>query len=382
MSEKFHCLMNLSLQLAVPSQRNIYVGGSRMIKTGIYFLLCLSVVASTTGCLGRRMAAQSTVDAMRAEQMELVDRYYRLESNYRKAERELERLRKIHGVEASGDEGTSESTDEPDSTISSNDSQASPQGRSSSADKTLRYEDPADEFVAIEQAAKLRQLARDEGDARELLSVQEISDSSQLDLLTTEVDAEIRDWRVTHVVVNPLLTKGRNIDGHYGDDGLTLVIEPRNADDDYVPAAGPLTISVIDPEESGEEQRIGLWNLTSEEVEPRVYYPGESGQGIQLTLPWQVHSPRHRKLLIFVRYETSDGELLETSGEVRILLPQAGISSWQTRQTPIMQVDHQEDVEPASEVRQASALEPAPPVREGSRIPPSRLARPRWSPYR
>ncbi|MEC8509651.1 MAG: hypothetical protein VXZ53_21910, partial [Planctomycetota bacterium] len=69
-------------------------------------------------------------------------------------------------------------------------------------------------------------------------------------------------------------------------------------------------------------------------------------------------------------------------GEVRILLPQAGISSWQTRQTPIMQADHQEDVEPASEVRQASALEPAPPVREGSRIPPSRLARPRWSPYR
>ena len=115
----------------------------------------------------------------------------------------------------------------------------------------------------------MRQLARDEDDAGELLSVQEISDSSQLDLLTTEVDAEIRDWRVTHVVVNPLLTKGRNIDGHYGDDGLTLVIQ-HNADDDYVPAAGPLTISVIDPEESGEEQRIS-WNLTSEEVEPRLY---------------------------------------------------------------------------------------------------------------
>ena len=139
-SEKFHRLMNLSLQLAVPSQSNIYVGGSRMIKTGIYFLLCLSVVASTTGCLGRRMAAQSTVDAMRAEQMELVDRYYRLESNYRKAERELERLRKIHGVEASGDEGSSESTGEPDSTISSNDSQASPQGRSSSC---LLYTSPS-----------------------------------------------------------------------------------------------------------------------------------------------------------------------------------------------------------------------------------------------
>ena len=160
------------------------------------------------------------------------------------------------------------------------------------------------------------------------------------------------------------------------------MIEPRNADDVYVPAAAPLTISVIDPEESGEEQRIGLWNLTAEEVEPRVYYPGESARGIQLTLPWQNHSPRHRKLLIFVRYETSDGELLETSGEVRILLPQAGISSWQTRQTPIMQVDYQEDVESASEVRRASLLESEPSVRKGSRIPPSRLARPRWSPYR
>ena len=382
MSETPHRVMTLSFQLAVPSQSNISVGGSRMIKTGIYVLLGLFVVASTTGCLGRRMAVQSTVDAMRAEQMELVDRYYRLESNYRKAERELDRLRKIHGVDASGDEGNSESTGEPDPTISSSNRQVSPQGQFYPPDNTLRYEDPADEFVAIEQAAKSRQQARDEVDTRELLSVQEISDSSQPGRLNTEVDAEIRDWRVTHVVVNPLLTKGRNIDGLYGDDGLTLVIEPRNADDDYVPAAGPLTISVIDPEESGEEQRIGLWDLTSEEVEPRVYDPGESGQGIQLTLPWQVHSPRHRKLLIFVRYETSDGELLETSSEVRVLLPQTGISSWQTRQTPIMQVDYQEDVEPASEVRQASALETAAPVRKGSKIPPSRLARPRWSPYR
>ena len=41
-----------------------------MIKTGIYVLLGLFVVASTTGCLGRRMAVQSTVDAMRAEHKE------------------------------------------------------------------------------------------------------------------------------------------------------------------------------------------------------------------------------------------------------------------------------------------------------------------------
>ena len=110
MSKKFHCLTNLSLQLAVPSQPQHLRRWIKAVKTESTFALPF-VVASTTGCLGRRMAAQSTVDAMRAEQMELVDRYYRLESNYRKAERELERLRKIHGG-GFGRRRTSESTDE------------------------------------------------------------------------------------------------------------------------------------------------------------------------------------------------------------------------------------------------------------------------------
>jgi hypothetical protein len=359
-----------------------------MIKTGLLSLFVILMVVAPSGCVGRRIAMQSTVDAMRAEQMELVDRYYRLESNYRKAERELARLRKIHGEDAGVDlEGADaeESALGPGEGTSGARRYEGDESGSGLVDhapaNSLRYEDPITEDTIATLDLNSPPPGPKDSD-RQSAGETEPSDS---DWTTPASPPEIRDWRITHVVINPLLSKGKNIDGRYGDDGLSLVIEPRNADDKYVPASAPLTISLIDPEESGEEQRIGLWKLTAEEVEPRIYHQGEASHGIQLTLPWQNHAPRNRKLLVFVRYETPEGEQLETSSEISVLLPQAGISSWQPRETPIMQVDYQEPLdagETSFEVQPASATQSSFPENRGSKIPASRLARPRWSPYR
>ena len=362
-----------------------------MIKTVLPSLFVLLMVVALPGCVGRRIAMQSTVDAMRAEQMELVDRYYRLESNYRKAERELARLRKIHGEDAGID---LESTESSEPTAGAGEGTAGSyryEGLDVGggvADNTppnvLRYEDPITEDTIATLDLQDATSAPD-GSELQPLRAAEGSESDEPTSAATQPVSEIRDWRITHVVINPLLSKGKNIDGLYGDDGISLVIEPRNADDRYVPSPGPLTISLIDPEEAGEEQRIGLWKLTAEEVEPRVYHQGDKSHGIQLTLPWQNHAPRNRKLLVFVRYETPDGEQLENSSEINVLLPQAGISSWQSRETPIMQVDYQEPVDPQEssfEVQPATATRTSFPENRGSKIPASRLARPRWSPYR
>jgi hypothetical protein len=362
-----------------------------MIRTGLLSLFVVLLVVAQSGCVGRRIAMQSTVDAMRAEQMELVDRYYRLESNYRKAERELARLRRVHGEDAGldlegdgGEESSSAAEEGTSGVYRYEESDAGSGVVENTPPNTLRYEDPITEDTIATLDLQTAPQAR-EGSGLQPVGETDALESDWTPPSTAQSTPEIRDWRITHVVINPLLSKGKNIDGRYGDDGITLVIEPRNADDKYVPASAPLTISLIDPEESGEEQRIGLWKLTAEEVEPRVYQPSDKSHGIQLTLPWQNHAPRNRKLLVFVRYETPEGEQLETSNEINVLLPQAGISSWQPRETPIMQVDYKEPVETREssfEVQPAAASQTSFPENRGSKIPASRLARPRWSPYR
>ena len=60
------------------------------------------------------------------------------------------------------------------------------------------------------------------------------------------------DPRVTHIVVNPFLTTGHDFDHKAGDDGVSVVIEPRNADDRFVPISGSISIAVIDPALDGE----------------------------------------------------------------------------------------------------------------------------------
>ncbi|MGE0757226.1 MAG: hypothetical protein AB7O38_09410, partial [Pirellulaceae bacterium] len=60
------------------------------------------------------------------------------------------------------------------------------------------------------------------------------------------------DPRVTHIYLNPLLTGGGNFDDQPGDDGLVVVIEPRNRSDLFVPLAGPVSVVLLDPQQAGE----------------------------------------------------------------------------------------------------------------------------------
>ncbi|MEX2176789.1 MAG: hypothetical protein WD872_20650 [Pirellulaceae bacterium] len=43
------------------------------------------------------------------------------------------------------------------------------------------------------------------------------------------------DNKVTHLFLNPVLTGGSDLDGQPGDDGLSVVVEPRNSADQYLP---------------------------------------------------------------------------------------------------------------------------------------------------
>lgn len=138
------------------------------------------------------------------------------------------------------------------------------------------------------------------------------------------------DGRVTHLFLNPLLTRGANFDSQPGDDGLALVFEPRNQAGEFVPHAAPLSIVVLDPTKSGDAARVARWNLDEKLVRQRISHSNGT-RGIHLQLPWAGGTPETSQVKLFVRYQTADGRQLEAQHDV-ILNPSSQASQrWTPR---------------------------------------------------
>ena len=163
------------------------------------------------------------------------------------------------------------------------------------------------------------------------------------------------DTRIRSIQLHPTLTRGRNWDDQPGDDGLSIVIEPRNAAGACVPLPGAVTVAVLDAAETGEHRRVALWDIDAQEVARHVRNAPEA-RGIYLDLPWPEQPPRHSQLSLFVRYVTADGRRLVIERKIAVQTPAKDASQWNRRSSP-----------------------PAVPEKER---PPERVVRPQWSPYR
>ena len=135
------------------------------------------------------------------------------------------------------------------------------------------------------------------------------------------------DPYVTHVVLNRRLTSGFDGDGEPGDEGFIIVLEPRNADGQYVPLAGAVSVVAIDLELDGPESRLGHWNFTANETSQNLRTT-LLAKGIHLQIPWTTTPPEHSRLRVFVRYKTVDGRQLEDDEQVLIVVPGELSNRW------------------------------------------------------
>jgi len=216
----------------------------------------------------------------------------------------------------------------------------------------------------------------------------------------------IDDWEVASVTIDGRRTRGFDSDGDGQDDGLMLVLLPKNAASQTLPVFAPMMIAVLDPQARGEAQRVGTWEFTAEEIAYRQPPTAFPGNGIMLKLPWAQGQPRHAALAVFVRYELPNGARLETRSKVAVSI--GGVSgdrsAWSPRQTPLRSASTTTEGPPrrtattpspnpsgSTPVRQISA----PTSRTDSRQPgsfpgtqpsdaalPPRTSRPAWSPFR
>lgn len=135
---------------------------------------------------------------------------------------------------------------------------------------------------------------------------------------------------VQQIIVNSNRTAGLDLDARPGDDGITLWLEPRDADGKFLADAGSVAVVALDPQQTGPAARIARWDLTSQQLARRLMKV-EGVRGYQLQLPWKGKSPEHPALRVAIRYETSDGRRLEATRDLEIELPPEPVQRWLPR---------------------------------------------------
>jgi hypothetical protein len=125
------------------------------------------------------------------------------------------------------------------------------------------------------------------------------------------------DVKVARLVLNSRLTGGYDFDGHPGDEGLLLVVEPQNAAGQYLPFPGELEVEVTDASRGGPEARLARWEFDASETVGAMK-KSLFGRGIHLQLPWPGALPSSEKLLVSVRYTPQTGDSLVARREIRV----------------------------------------------------------------
>lgn len=146
------------------------------------------------------------------------------------------------------------------------------------------------------------------------------------DLFKRNEDTPLDEF-VTQITLNRMMTGGHNVDGHLGDEGLIVVVEPRNADGQVVRARGKLSLVVLDAAERGEAARVARWDFASGEVAAR-FREGVFGKGLKFELRWPNRPPSHRDLRLYARLTTEDDRILEVDGAIRVELPGRTPGHW------------------------------------------------------
>ncbi len=133
--------------------------------------------------------------------------------------------------------------------------------------------------------------------------------------------------QVDRLVLDRTFTGGYNADGRPGDEGITVVLQPRDDRGQSLHAAGAVAIVVLDEALLGEEARVARWDFTAAEIARLIKKTGPS-MGIALNLRWPGATPINRDLHLFVRYVTADGRNLEAGQTIRIELPDGVSPGW------------------------------------------------------
>lgn len=125
----------------------------------------------------------------------------------------------------------------------------------------------------------------------------------------------VSDKRVVELAFNPALTRAISFDDDSQDDGLYVVLQPRNEQGQVVAIAAAVSVEVLDPSRDISNTIIGQWHYTASEVQGKIQ-PMGSKQGIHLTLPWNGPNPKSDRVTVVATYQFENGRKLVARKEI------------------------------------------------------------------
>jgi hypothetical protein len=138
------------------------------------------------------------------------------------------------------------------------------------------------------------------------------------------------DEHVVAIHLNPRATGGIDLDGVPGDDGLSVLIEPRNAQGQFVAQPAALSIVLLDPLEREQRARFARWDFDRFAAQRMMRSQGLD-RGLHVQVPWPENAPTTDRLHLFVRYTTDDQRTLEADREITIRSPGLVADRWTPR---------------------------------------------------
>jgi hypothetical protein len=197
----------------------------------------------------------------------------------------------------------------------------------------------------------------------------------------TPAAADPASAQVGSIALGDLLTGAFDADGRPGDEGLSVFVQPRDAEGRLVGAAAPISVVAIDPALSGEAARVARWDLSAQEI-AALYRKAGSAEGFHLELRWPDGLPVHDELRLYVRYTTADGRKLQAERPIEVAPSPARVFTAKAAPSEPTWRRKQFVEQPAPAVVPSPRLDtPPPPTRPGAPVARN-SQRPVWSPDR
>ena len=124
---------------------------------------------------------------------------------------------------------------------------------------------------------------------------------------------------VSHIYIDPVLTRIHDFDHQPGPDGLAVVIEPRDDSGAFVPSAGAVSVVLLDyaQRRRGPAARVARWDLNVEQTR-EFLHDSAVRRGIHLELRWPDRPPQQARFRMDIRFTTEDGRQLETRQDISV----------------------------------------------------------------
>ena len=200
------------------------------------------------------------------------------------------------------------------------------------------------------------------------------------------------DRQPVELKINKRMTGGLDRDRAGGDEGILVLVEPRDDQGKITPTPGAVSVVLMDPSQTGEASRVARWDFQAHEFDAH-FKKSPFGVGLEYELKWPDQAPASRDLMLFVRYISPEGTKLTSDTPLAIRL--AGDYPRESKDAVVTaDADPGRDGQsaaPAGDTQEASrevavaAEAEAAPTRSGRALIPPRQARdnrPEWKPFR